>query len=70
MRCSCGRPRPLTLPIVGIQPGFGDIPQMILWNCVCKSTRAMPWPSATDAEREQAQLAEMSREAASEVMCR
>ena len=66
MRCSCGRPRPLNPTIVGIQPGHGAIPDMILWNCVCKSTRAIPWPDATEEQRHQAYLAELSRQSGNE----
>lgn len=66
--CSCGRPRPLTLPIVAIQPGYGDIPDMILWNCVCKSTRTILWPDATEEERRAARLVDLSRQAGNEMM--
>ena len=62
MRCSCGRPRPLQPVIIGLQRGLNDEPALALWNCVCGSTRAIRWADATEAERQQAYLAEMSRQ--------
>jgi hypothetical protein len=60
-RCACGRPRPLNLPIVGIQRDYNDVPSLILFNCVCKTTRSLPWTEATTQQRFEASLAEKSR---------
>lgn len=67
----CGKPRPLDPPIIGIAYDTAmKEPVAIEYRCRCGEPCYIPWPAATDAEREQAYLAEMSREAASEVMCR
>lgn len=74
-KCSCGRLRPLNLPTIGIQYGqqdeFGvwhdDWPALILWNCVCGSTRGIRWSDATDRERRDALNAELSRAARCEM---
>jgi hypothetical protein len=70
MKCACALPRPLNLPIIGIQRGLDETPAVILWNCICKSTRGIRWADATTQQREQAFLAEESRNAASEMMIR
>ena len=53
--CSCGLPRPLNPPIIGIQCGIDDVPALILWNCDCGSTRAIKWSEATPEQRRIAQ---------------
>lgn len=68
MRCVCGLPRPLNPPIVGIQYGLDDTPALILWNCACKSTRAIRWDDAAEAERRDAINVELSRNGRSEMM--
>lgn len=71
MTCSCGRPRPLSPDIIGIQRGVHDEPALILWNCVCGSTRAIPWKEATRELCHQAYLAELyGNPAYGEMTCR
>ncbi len=70
MRCACcNRIHPLVLPIIGIQRGLDDAPALILWNCECGTTMAIRWNEASDAERRQAYLAELSRMATCEMAC-
>ena len=70
MTCPCcSRPRPPDLPIVGIQYGLDDAPALILWNCPCGTTRAVKWRDATEPMRAVARLAELSRDALSEMHC-
>ncbi len=64
----CSRPRPLNLPIIGIQHGLDDTPALILWNCPCGTTRAVKWAAASERQREAAFLAEMARDAGNEMM--
>ncbi len=64
----CSSPRPLNLPIIGIQYGIDESPALILWNCPCGTTRAIKWASATLPERQQAHLAEMALRPRSEEM--
>ncbi len=61
MKCSCGRPYPMELPIVGIQYYPEHVPYLILWNCVCGSTRAQNWADATERERRDALNVELTR---------
>lgn len=65
----CGRTTNKIVPI-GVQYGLDDAPALILWNCECGTTRAIRWHEASDAERHQAHLAEMSREASEMMMGR
>lgn len=70
MKCPCcQRPRPLDPVIDGIwyRP-FTDIPTDIAYRCVCGSNRSIPWADATREQRQQAYLAQLSRDAASETM--
>lgn len=61
MKCSCGRPRPLNPSIIGIQADYQNTPALILWNCQCGSTRAIKWGEATEPQRAEGRLAELSR---------
>ena len=61
MPCACcGIPRPINPEIIGIQRGLKDEPALILWNCPCKTTRAIRWTDATRGQRVEEFLAEMS----------
>ena len=66
MKCSCGIPRPLNPAIIGIQY-FDAEPKLILWNCDCGSTRAIKWSESSRAQRAEAFLADLSRDAKSEM---
>jgi hypothetical protein len=39
--CSCGRVN-REPKVVGLQRDFQDNPALVLWNCACGSTRAIP----------------------------
>jgi hypothetical protein len=67
MKCSCGRPYPPSLPILGIQYDYYSAPAVILFNCICNSTRGIRWADATEKQRVEARLAELSRDAESEM---
>lgn len=72
MKCSrCFRPRPLALWIVGIafDTATRD-PVAIEYRCVCGELRYVAWAAVTRAEREQAYLAEMSRQQSEMMMGR
>jgi hypothetical protein len=44
-------------------------PIAVAWTCeVCRTSGATPWAEASFPERQQAHLAELSRDAASEMM--
>ena len=58
----CRRPRPLDLPIIGIQTDINDAPALILWNCPCGTTRAVKWEAASDNERAEAMLKHYEKE--------
>ena len=70
MSCACGRPRPISPVILGIQYDTNNAPALILFNCECKSTLAIPWASATRAQRVEAFLADLARDGKSEMTCR
>ena len=53
MTCSCGR--------------ITEAPALILWNCVCGSTRAQRWGEATRAQRRDAFLVELAKESKNEM---
>jgi hypothetical protein len=52
---------------MGIQFYPDDVPYLILWNCNCGSTRAVEWHKATEAQRAEARLIELSRDAGNEM---
>ena len=61
-RCSCGLSHRLDegKPAY-IQPGIGAIPALIAFNCACRSTLSVTWPSAPHILRQRAIAAEMER---------
>lgn len=67
MKCGCGRQRPVSPIILGIQRDLNDAPALILFNCECKSTLAIPWASATRAQRKAAFLADLARDSKNEM---
>ncbi len=71
MHCNCcGAPRPKNPWITGIWYEKDDItPKMIAYRCVppCTNNRDIPWSEATDAQRNQAILAQQSADAACEM---
>ncbi len=72
MNCPvCNRPRPLNLWITGIwYDPLTDAPTAIAYKCVCGNNRDIAWGTSSEPERAQARLAELSRDAASEMMVR
>ena len=63
MTCPCcSRPRLINPPIIGIQYLF-DEPKLILFNCECRTTLAIPWAKSTRAQRVDAFLADLARQA-------
>jgi len=63
----CGRAEPLDIPIIGVQRGINEEPVLILWICVCKTTRAIRWEDATYGQRIEAGLVQLSREGHNEM---
>lgn len=71
MRCPCcSRPRPLNPWITGIWYDMKEVPRAVAYKCICGNNRHIPWPDATREQRQQAYLAQQSRDATCEVMCR
>ena len=71
MNCPvCKRSRPLNPWITGYNSDPHRGPKEITYRCICLFERTIPWPEATRREREQAFLAELSRQAANEMMGR
>jgi len=71
MTCTCcNRPMPVNPAIIGIQRGWDNEPALILWNCECQSTRAIPWAESTRAQRVEAFLADLARQGDNEMMAR
>jgi len=69
MNCPCcDRPEPLNPTIIGVQEDLYGAPALILWNCVCGTTRAIEWTEASYSQRIEAGVAQMSRDAHSEMM--
>jgi hypothetical protein len=71
MNCPvCGATRPVNPWITGIiyKPYTND-PLAIAYRCVppCTNNRNIPWASATRDQRQQAYLAQLSRDAANEM---
>lgn len=71
MTCTvCDRPRPMNPWITGIiYKPYTDIPLAIAYRCdpPCGNNRDIPWAAATVQQRQQAHLAQASRDAASEM---
>ena len=68
MPCACcGTPQPISPEIIGIQRDLKDEPALILWNCPCKTTRAIRWGDATRGQRVEAFMAEMARQGKNEM---
>jgi hypothetical protein len=69
----CGAPRPANPWITGIifKP-YTETPLAISYLCVppCTNNRDIRWPDASREQRQQAYLAQQSRDAASEMMMR
>ena len=66
---NCRAPRPDILWSTGIWYALDGItPLSVAYKCKCGNNRGVPWPDATREERNQAILAQASRDAASEMM--
>ena len=67
MRCSCGRLLGLNPWITGIARKDG-VPVAVEFQCPCGKGES-PWAAVSREVRQQAYLAELSRNAASEMAC-
>jgi hypothetical protein len=61
VNCSCGRPEKDNPAPIGIQRDSNDKFSLILWNCRCGSTRAIPWAKASENLRLDAIKKEMDK---------
>jgi hypothetical protein len=65
----CSSPEPVAFTPDGIWYALDGItPRAIAYRCGCGTNRSRPWAEASFPERQQAHLAELSRDAASEMM--
>lgn len=63
MKCSvCDRPRPINPWVTGIWYDMKSVPRAVAYRCRCGNNRDIPWPDASREQRQQAYLAEMSRQ--------
>jgi len=70
MNCPCcSRPEPLDIIPDGIwyEPLMNN-PVGIAYRCACGTNRTLPWTSATTAQRIEAGLVQLSRDAENEIM--
>jgi hypothetical protein len=66
---NCSAPRPAVLWSTGVLYDLDGItPLSVAYKCKCGNNRGVPWPAATQEQREQADLAQLSLDAANEMM--
>jgi hypothetical protein len=66
----CGAPRPVNPWITGKWTDMHGTPVAVAYRCVppCTNNRDIPWAAASESQRQQADLAQLSLDAASEMM--
>jgi hypothetical protein len=55
--------------IIGVA-SIGNVPHHVQFNCSCGTTRGIAWAAATEGQRIEAGLVQMSRDSRSEMTCR